>query len=1673
MTSGNSGKRTASDNIGQKVVFSAVVTVLLAGMTLWFFHGPEQVQAETEKSRFARRASERADVARADVRVNDVSSSDALHAPRFSLDDVPAPGVPGAEELPAPATWPALRHDRRLRMLVIASFNSAVASYQRIARRCNADVDFRFYPRTGLSGGTGPSWQIMAHTNDQWIEGKKKPSPEEVTDRLLQQIREALAAAPDRYDVVFVSEVSEIINDQLLAYMRGGGVVVVTGKTYPQEGSELESLWPAAPHPKKRSWHHDGSERAEAPHLMGLPLQRLSAHQYMHHAQVADGADALATGASGAAFLQRVGDGTLLFVPTGPISRHPGAAANSLRRYDHDEIWLRYWDQLLHGVAGGASALPALADITHGPDEAPAGQDYPLQGMLHNRTDHAQTLMVSAHVVAPSGEVVYQGEPEKVDLAAGEERAWESTVPVGAFWPDGLHAAYLTVGDPEAEKRIHQAMRYIPVTGNVELELTADSEGYKIGEQATFTLEASSADAWEGEINFGVYDFRGRLLATQTQPATLDAEPTTLTFTWPFADHGVRVDTVWAVASAVRDGESWARAESKVYKHERWDMRNEYQWSTWPRFAGKATSVVPHAMQLMAHAGLNSLGYAAGGKELYYPAERWSWRKYGEGVGSNTWKPVIESVTDEEILAAQRESRKTLTWLESGTAVLASVGEEAGFKSGWGRTYYWDEPVAPEKACQAFQRFLQEKYPDLDTLNAAWKTNYEAWEEVKLTKEFSGKKPSLDADGWAAPTESPLGEDVERVSMMPYLDTREFYGWYYEKVIDAALKILREEINPVPLTMASAPFGKTFDPPNLDVRLAGSSNFRESQHWTLAANAPEPGFALVWGHYDWPVAAENVHWGHVIKRSGHNDYWVDVPLTFNADMTHTRASFAIRRWRHNTAHAERLLLDARPTRSEVAVLKSSNTNTQWMKRFAGRMYNSIRIALNQGGFGFADVDWDDLAKYKIIFAPFSSALSQEQARALNRYVEGGGTLVFGQRFATHNQHRVALETSPGHGLAEQWGLTVTEKNERIPRTDRADRKKVTANLDALGPDFAGLKLESPGPLNEKVQADGWTRLAQYSDDVPALLTRKLDQGTLVYLNAGYWTHKYIQWVTDTGPRRQAFYRLIEHLGTQAGARRAFRIDGNFSETLHMAAMDWTDPSGEIGYAVVRTNGQTVWTSGKLFWLGPQTACYDVYGGDPKRPAPVYGKEVDLHLRPGAGRLLAFTDRPIADVKVRAPAQGLTPGEPLRVEVEMLDAEGKPVPGAFPLDVRVRSGEREIPGLRRDLSLESGEALTLATALDDPAGRWTVSVREGISRRVGTTTIDVAAPPESETSPGLRAWGQPSELWEAERMPTQEFVAKLEQLATVYHREPGDETWMIKQWLGAYYSYFSDTRHALLRDLWRVDWREYAEALRSAVEGGADLILVGEDLGLDPATGLPVSPYQEATQLAAVAEAMKGATWSGLSGDGEVIHAKLGRGSLVLSRLTPDGASSSWSYARFWLKHLQQMLAAAPAHPEVPAPNAQDLRRWLSGEAALVKGPRTVVWQGGWEDEVGRRPVWKDAWKQSFDPGKQTTGPVFVLRLPPTGDVEQATVDLAVKNDAPVMIDIGASASVDGNADDAGAMPWAQAINDHLAWRERECGGVERDLNGWRLVPIRFRSDAPFNVRMNSVKLTIQ
>ena len=1567
-----------------------------------------------------------------------------------ALEAVPGPMVDTAG-LPAPVAWPAVRHEQPLRLLAILEKNQSAAAFQRIARRMRATLELRY-----LAAGDD-----QYHVNDKWIEPAGNPTlPELIAASRKIAIEATAMAGPNRaYDVIFAHrDVDQrALQENLLRFMEAGGAVVVCGSVYPPADSALGKIWPAKP--GNNSWTRGGAKREPGPALAGVPLEHLGGHTWIPIPSATAGSAALATGEAGAMFQRQVGKGSLLFVPSGPISRRYDAIATLARRYDHDEIWLRAWDQVLYTLAAGARAIPAYGDLQTGPAQAQPGKDYPLSARIVNR-QHTGPLVAAVHVTTPQGKVAFTRE-ETVELAPGSEKVLTVAIPVAPHWGAGLYPVYLTVADPRAKKQLHQAMELVPVTGALGLSLEADKRGYRIGEEARLTLTASSRAPWSGSLRLGVYDFRGRLVGAAEKAAQLTADKQRIPFTWHMEDHGVRADAFWVEVAAVADGKEYGRAEAKLFKYEPWNMRNEYQWSTWAGIACGPPSLVPVGMRLMAHAGMNALGYP-GRSELFYPAERWGWRYYNEGVGMNTFSPVIEYENEAEIQQAlEQEARnaKNSPDLTSPAFVLGSVGEEAGFKHGWGTRYYWDTPVAPQKACQAFRWFLREKYPDLAKLNEAWKTRYRTWDDVVLTKEFSARgEVKLAADGWAHPKESPLGEGVAAVSLAPYLDTAQFYDWYYDKIIDVARRILRTQINPVTLTMSSAP---TIGSARYDVRLTGPGCWNESQSYSVM-DGPEPGYGLIWGHFDWSVMTDNMFWGFLLTRGGHNNYWVDIPLMFNNDMTHTRASFAMRKWTHRLAGHERVILDSRPLASDIAVLGPNGLGLSLTPR---NMLTSLQVAASQAGFGLGAEDPAKLDPYKVVFAVGRQAMTPQEAERLNAYVESGGTLVFTSRFANQTAQGVPQMVVPGCGLAEKWGLRVTEPTASVPQ--HHSQESAVCKLDGVGDSLRGLKLSGAKVFRERVEHKAWTPLAAYDDGLPAILTRPHGKGRLVFVNAMYQSHWYIQWVTPTGVERQGFFRLVEWLCSQANARCTLRIEGDLNQTLHVAVKQFTDPTGSIGYAILRTNGEVPWTAGTLHWLGPQEACYDVLAANPGQPAPLLGRTVPFSLQPGAGRLLAFVQHPVKGLRVTAQAGQLTTGQPLQMAVEILDAAGRPVPGSFPLELRVDGPAGEIAGLRRSFSAISGSQVRVATALNDPPGQWTITVTDGISGLSGSTRVPATA--AATPAPGFIPWGQPSEVAELAVLSESQFVARLGALAAMYRKDHSADGWMTKQYLGYHYDFFPGTRHDLLRPLNEVDWTAFSAAIRRAVTDGAIFVLTGEDVGIHPGSGLSPYAHGDGHQLAALAAALEGAKWSVIARDGDTITAALGKGRVVLCRESIDAAGNTNPELARWQ---QRWLAETNGFEQpIPSPDLKKLTTWRTGTEPIAPGARSVTWFAGNQREI----------KLVLDPAKPL-GETLGLILPPTGQVEELGLRISVKGEGPVRFEIGCSGLPDGaiavgpgmsSVAAESAKSWVAAVQRYVQWAATHHSGPYRDGSGWRQVPIRVTAQGKAEVVLDGVKVVVR
>jgi hypothetical protein len=173
---------------------------------------------------------------------------------------------------------------------------------------------------------------------------------------------------------------------------------------------------------------------------------------------------------------------------------------------------------------------------------------------------------------------------------------------------------------------------------------------------------------------------------------------------------------------------------------------------------------------------------------------------------------------------------------------------------------------------------------------------------------------------------------------------------------------------------------------------------------------------------------------------------------------------------------------------------------------------------------------------------------------------------------------------------------------------------------------------------------------------------------------------------------------MEWLCAQSSARRTYRIDGDLRETLHLAHTQFTDPTGKIHYVIMATASYIPWIHGTLTPLGAAKVGYDVLARMPGRPSPRLSAEVPFQIMPGTGRLLAFIEKPVKTVRVQAEPARITAGQPVALTVNTLDDDNRPIPGQFPLDVRVIGADgNEIPALQRTVGLQSGGEISVGFA----------------------------------------------------------------------------------------------------------------------------------------------------------------------------------------------------------------------------------------------------------------------------------------------------------------------------------------------------------------------------------------
>ena len=545
---------------------------------------------------------------------------------------------------------------------------------------------------------------------------------------------------------------------------------------------------------------------------------------------------------------------------------------------------------------------------------------------------------------------------------------------------------------------------------------------------------------------------------------------------------------------------------------------------------------------------------------------------------------------------------------------------------------------------------------------------------------------------------------------------------------------------------------------------------------------------------------------------------------------------------------------------------------------------------------------------------------------LKAFVQNGGTLVCTAKLATHDGHGKPYEVVPGAGMRDLVGAAFSPCF--AGGYDLLDggrfEKDMPFDFPPKGGCFPGGEpIELQSFMHQTAtQVDPDTRvLAKHRDGQPALLLKKTGAGQCLYLNALYFWPE--DWYTGWSQRKEAFRLLLRAIGDYAGcAPPAYflgrdpadsTVDVHDSLTLARAySVEAKGAAPSYQIRLYRDWRAYAHENDRLILRWPVAAVVDLVSGqsvpllkDTKSGLPY----VPVAVEPAGWRILNILPETRGRLDLKPESATVKGGGRIVLDAHLMDAAGAPVKSAHALTLRAwridpRSGTRLGTArlYERDWVAAAGtvrfefpahlEAETVEFALCDASAGLSASCRV-------TVTTEVTA------LPAVDRW-ETRESWNVAGMTDAEFLSLLRALSALYLKQ--DAT---RLELTAYVPTLTLSRHAILERLARVDWSRHVAALEKAVAAGETFILLPEDLGTDPRTGLSLTPA-DATRRAEVVAALTGkAKRAEAAADPLTTVWSLGKGRLILAHTSPDAAGFTDGQFALWHADFLRMLAGLP------------------------------------------------------------------------------------------------------------------------------------------------------------------
>ena len=645
----------------------------------------------------------------------------------------------------------------------------------------------------------------------------------------------------------------------------------------------------------------------------------------------------------------------------------------------------------------------------------------------------------------------------------------------------------------------------------------------------------------EGEftLRWVIRDFsRGAISSGEKALPAAGADPVVISIPVELTDPDPRAWVYWVQAIVERGAAKLAEAEQAVYRWRPFSMRGQILLGSWHvDMAGRPVGIREQVFDYLKEIGLNSATRETG--EI---AERAGFRATSE---HDAMTVVGTSVASFNVTPENREQ----TWRNEGNGrgqrittpavSVLSMGEETGYAGNWSMAYPWAEDEAPERPTFWFREYIKLRYKTIDALNETWGTAFKDFAEVKYLKKYAYP------NGWLFVKPAPAVEP----NLAPYVDTHAFAEWWVNEYVKNFTQGVMQA-NPAVTWSKSFEFTFIDWSPVPMTHFCSTADPHGTAMWharlRLRNPALTPPYHLNWGFYEDPGQTDQFWLNGIIAGSTYLDNWGEL---FNWDLTHTRASVQVKELAKQLEPAEGLIVNMRPAddpRIGIFIeetpwrlchgrpgyyLKGRGPNAQtygplvesppcasWLASAEGPLY----AALTAAGYSPKYIAPSEIAACKIIFLPYTEALSRENAGRLREFVSNGGVLVALPKLAEYDESGKPYPELPGGGLAELFGIRVEgdwigrDSIVALPGHDESAKilyeyyspgQKLPAEQESgvlsfnFPSSYGGhpVRLVSQAHQAVKPAADAKV-LALHEDNHPAVTWRKQGKGTAIFLN---------------------------------------------------------------------------------------------------------------------------------------------------------------------------------------------------------------------------------------------------------------------------------------------------------------------------------------------------------------------------------------------------------------------------------------------------------------------------------------------------------------------------------------------------------------------------------------------